>query len=1179
MKKPVRWDPRDKNKRPNPLKYKQFANKPFNNEFKTFNKKPVYKKNNKFSNSNNKTKPLFNAKRNKTYYKGKKQKHGLKFKPKKYKKRGIALKNILKRRRLGSFFRILLYTLKKKKALYLKIKNKLLITKNTNSNVKKTKKRKHKKIKQKTIKANKINLAFCNVKIQNKYKKQPRFIYLYGIKNRLGIEKNNVLTKLTYKFKKASQKIKKVKKQEIVVPISGIKKQLNNRTVILPTDEDYRNLLGNISGRKKQPKIKKGSKTKKLHFFIKRIDNTETNAPQIWGYLLRKASKSKLKLLKNSLKPKTTLSKKNKILTKKRTKKLKGGLLKTRKSAKLRKKHILKLRKRILKIRKNNIKLRAKFHQNKTLRLVRDFSWEFKIQERYLRRIRFKKNIRVFDRRKYKKQQFFIDKQFGAYSYLNLGSHMLKFLKNEKKYLRKKMRKNKSSLYRLYKVIYKKRNFNTAIKIKRKLKKISIKKKLRLGTKILLPLKNKNYKLPEYRKRTKWRKFARRRRSFKKKKLNLLIKTRKSLRQQRKINIAHKKRLLSRFRNYSTLSEKTKFMLHAAVKKYSFYAKQKSPIRRLRKVRLVAAGILRQAKVKNNKKFEFGTKRIKKVVISKDDPQWIKKYKLRFNKTIQNKIKPNKKNKFKLKLKTIGKSRIKYNYRLLRKKIRPKKSRKGIRRQILRKYQKLSRKIKRVNTKIKRLLKKTRTQKKPKKKKIKKYKVKPKKLDKSINGKTLKKKNPVFDWVLYHRTRLNKKNKRSKNILRSKPKVKPNKYHKRGLFKLNKTRKVIPSKYLLTILDTKKNQFGNQLTTWLRFPYFARFYKTRIYFNQSQQRVLLYRKQKNRRTITKLKAIKNTLKRYFKNYNKTPTKKNRLFSNKGLFLNKIKEVVAKPAKNNKAKSRFSRFLRFIRVTNRHYKLRRKRSNTKMQQRIKRFRDYVVTPLILTPFLMSCKFEMGEKMIRHNQNIRIRDYMIYRRKKFAVYNFVFIAYGLRLTLTSILSRMLVKVRTIINYAGNDNVDKLYYKPMERFGQRNFLITWKKWTGGLLTNFKRISKRILFRMQNKNTGFDKRPIFVHYPESVPRIPGFMVAASNNHWVLNESKKTRIKSTQLIESSHLGYFGDISLAFNTSYFSLRSLTVLFVETNCFANTFKTLRHRVLKNITKKQKKVFAQYFDQQP
>lgn len=1176
MKKPVRWDPREKNKRPNPLKYRKFANEPFNDEFKTYNKTNIYNKNNKFNRNNKKINASFNNKRKNKYYKGKRPyKPGSKIKQNKYKRPRITLKNILRQKNIAKIFRILKYTLKKKKAMYLKIKKKLLITKNIKSNVKKTKKLKSKqkktKVKPKTVKAKKINLAFFNVGIKNIYKKPSTFIYLYGIKHRLGIEKSNGLTKLKYNLNKASKKRKKVKKQKIV-EIYGIKKQQKTRTVILPTKEAYKTLLVHISGTKKQKKVKKHSKTKKLHLFIKKIDDTETNTPTIWGYLLRKTSKNKLQLLENRNKQNLTRIAK-KILPRKRTKKLKKGILKTRTIAKA-KKHLLNLRKSILNTRRKNIKKRAKVDQNKKLRLVRDFSWEYKKRNSYVRRVRIGKNIRFYHSRKFKRQEFFIHKSFGAYAYLNLGHHFIDFLINEKKYLRKRMRKNKSSLYRLYKVIYKKRNFNTAIKIKRKTKKNGIKKKLRLGTKILLPLKNKNYKLPEYTKRTQWRKFARRRRSFKKNKLNGLIKTRKSLRQQRKLNLENKKELLSRFRKYSTFAEKTEFMLHNAVKNYSFYKKQKSPIHILRKIKLVAADILPPSSEKNNKKTKFGTKEIKKVVIDKKE---INKIKLNFNLRQKNKLSSNKKNKIKLKLKIIGNLRMGHNYSLLRKKLRRIRYQKGIKRMIIRKYQELTVKVKRLNTKVKLLLKKTQIkQKKPemvvikntkkKKNKIKKYKKKKNKIEKSKNSMTFLQRGPVLNKFLRLK-RLNKRNRRIINMLRNKPKFKPNKYHKRGVFKLNKTRNVISSKYLLTLLDTKKNKFGNDLTCWLRFPYFARFYKTGIYFIKSQERVFLYRKQTNRRTINKLKVIKNALKGYFKNYNKIPTKKNSLFYNKELFLKKIKEVVPKPRKKNKAKIRFSRFLRFIRVRNRHYTLRRKRSNTKMQRRIKRFRDYVVTPLILTPFLMSCKFEMGEKMIRHDQNLRIKDYMIYRRKKFAVYNFVFIAYGLRLTLTSILSRMLVKVRTIINYAGNDKVDKLYYKPIERFGQRNFLITWKKWTGGLLTNFKRISKRILLRMQNKNTGFDKRPIFVHYPESVPRIPGFMVAASNNHWVLNESKKTRIKSTQLIESSHLGYFGDISLAFNTSYFSLRSLTVLFVETICFSNTLNTLRHKFLKKPKKIQ------------
>lgn len=260
----------------------------------------------------------------------------------------------------------------------------------------------------------------------------------------------------------------------------------------------------------------------------------------------------------------------------------------------------------------------------------------------------------------------------------------------------------------------------------------------------------------------------------------------------------------------------------------------------------------------------------------------------------------------------------------------------------------------------------------------------------------------------------------------------------------------------------------------------------------------------------------------------------------------------------RSKRIFNRFLQYIRTRNNKYKLLFKLRSKFMTKCRKRFIDKLLEPLLLVPFAMSCKMEVGEKIVINNQNQTMKYYLMGIRNNFAVYNLTFIMFGLRLTLMSMVARMLVKVRTIINYAGNTNLSNISYKPLEEFPRNQFLITWRKWTGGILTNFKRISKRIISRIHNTRRDSRNNQINVHYPKNIPKFPGYMLNTTNHHWALNESKNVRLKNTQLVEISHLGDFGDINLPFNTTYFSLRALTALLQETASYVKTLKKLSHK---------------------
>lgn len=822
-------------------------------------------------------------------------------------------------------------------------------------------------------------------------------------------------------------------------------------------------------------RFKKNQPKKKIRRILKKVIKVKKK-PITMKYKKPNADYYNRKAKKNIKKPGKILKlkKKRKIVGKKLIKKRKKVIKKFKKTTKVKKTKPKATKKRkICNLKKTLYSFKKKPKANKNFKLFK--ARNKNAIKRNTIKVIIGKNKRIYHRRQYKREQFFVYKNFGVYSQKRVGLHFLRFLKKGRKYLRKKMRKKKSSLYNLYRKRYKR------FSLRYKKGKSHIIKKLSIATRKLLPFANRKYTLPEQQQRVKWRAFGYRKLSVKKFKkivkkvikLRKVQETKKLNENTRRINKAKKRILFKNSAKGKSILFKTRNILTIRLKKYIY---------------------------RDNIKQQKNQKEIEKKKNAKNLKRFIKFLKGKnFNKSTRKRI-------------------------------------------------------------------------------IKKYKIAKKRRERQF---------------------LVENRKEKKHGLIDKKELIIN--HKNQLTNLKNNKNIVSSKYLLAILRRKKQKVLQLNLRYTKFKWYLRKYKKNHYYRLSGQRVLFNRTIRNKNTVNKIKEIESIVKEYI-NLNKTKNskmykvlkklKRNTLFNipEKKNYLNslipklphlyyifeicafkhernqkakpkvsKIIPIILKPKKKiNKIKKTFKKFFAFIKARNRKYKLRLKRGAKIAQKRTKKFNNHVLTPLILIPFLMSCKFETGEKIIKKHQNQKLKGYLIATRKDFAIYNVVTILLNLRITLKTMISRMLVKVRTIINYAGNKKIGNMDYKPIEQFPRKEFLVTWKTWTGGTLTNFKRISKRIISRIKNKKYSPITKPIYIHYPKNIPKIPGFMLSASNNHWALNESKKVRVKSTQLIENSHLGYLGDINLPINTTYFSLRALTTLFVETAAYVNTFRKLRHR---------------------
>lgn len=198
------------------------------------------------------------------------------------------------------------------------------------------------------------------------------------------------------------------------------------------------------------------------------------------------------------------------------------------------------------------------------------------------------------------------------------------------------------------------------------------------------------------------------------------------------------------------------------------------------------------------------------------------------------------------------------------------------------------------------------------------------------------------------------------------------------------------------------------------------------------------------------------------------------------------------------------------------------------------------------FILSSMLDTGEKIKEKKKNDLILNFFFCIRKKHAIYNINKILNGLRLTITAIAKRLEYRKTMLLNFAQPRTHATKYanYNNIALFAKTKYLVTWQKWKGGILTNFKKVSTRLISRMLNDKLKENKVDYHIAFPNDVPRLPAYVVNATDSHWALNESKSMGLATTQLLETSHSGYFGDINIALNTHYFGLRVVTNMLLD-----------------------------------
>lgn len=238
----------------------------------------------------------------------------------------------------------------------------------------------------------------------------------------------------------------------------------------------------------------------------------------------------------------------------------------------------------------------------------------------------------------------------------------------------------------------------------------------------------------------------------------------------------------------------------------------------------------------------------------------------------------------------------------------------------------------------------------------------------------------------------------------------------------------------------------------------------------------------------------------------------------------------------------------------------KKQYSKIFTQVKSVNPVGINTNITFALILASTLDIGEMINPIKKNDAIVNFFYCVRNNHAIYNINKIIYGLRLTITSILTRTQYRKCILINYAQPREHGTAYseFKDISLFPRKKFLVTWEKWIGGILTNFKRLSTRLVSRMINDKLDGRILDYNIDFPKLVPRLPAFVANLTNSHWALNESKRMRIATTQLIETSHMGYFGDINLAINTHYLGLRAFTRFLLEASSWQYLYEKHCHK---------------------
>lgn len=237
-------------------------------------------------------------------------------------------------------------------------------------------------------------------------------------------------------------------------------------------------------------------------------------------------------------------------------------------------------------------------------------------------------------------------------------------------------------------------------------------------------------------------------------------------------------------------------------------------------------------------------------------------------------------------------------------------------------------------------------------------------------------------------------------------------------------------------------------------------------------------------------------------------------------------------------------------------------------------DRVVLPLVVISFCLIGNFLVGKKIRNNRQNQMVKPTIIGLRGRFPIYEPQAVLETLRKTCGMLNARLILKKQALINYASKRYQKLIKFRPNYRYLSKEFIVVFGKWVGGLLTNFKNLSRRIVLEKNIKDkeiekqkdkdndiniTQFFKKKIdTVVYPKNQPKFPSFFISTKNNHWPLNESKHVRLKSMQVVQLSHVGSFGDLNLLSNNSPMTTRSLTLLFEELSCYVKHLQKSPHK---------------------
>jgi ribosomal protein S2 len=224
----------------------------------------------------------------------------------------------------------------------------------------------------------------------------------------------------------------------------------------------------------------------------------------------------------------------------------------------------------------------------------------------------------------------------------------------------------------------------------------------------------------------------------------------------------------------------------------------------------------------------------------------------------------------------------------------------------------------------------------------------------------------------------------------------------------------------------------------------------------------------------------------------------------------------------------------------------------------------------TEIIASANMHLGSRLNKVI-NPNVGSYILAIRVKHVIYNLNVITYCFRHSFKAMALYYMFKRVMLVNLVTYDNKLLPHVESHAKdLAKRQFIITFRNWVGGTITNFKHLYKQIQasHKFRQKTESYLLELLHIR-PEldglrinNLPKLPAIYLSLGDCHWGLNEAKSLNLKTIQAFEITHRSFFADTNIPMSLAQPSIKTMLCLIRETITYGKKItKTFQAPILR------------------